>query len=298
MLERAPAGWRSRRADLLVEHFPAAMVAATADAVVERLRARRRPDPLFVGLSGLPGSGKSTLARQLCEVLAGRGHPSLVLALDDFYLGRRERSRLAREVHPLFATRGPAGTHDIVRLLDVLDALRRSRTGIRLPRFDRLRDRRLPPSRWRTPRDRPEVVILEGWLVGVPPLSSRELLRAPNALERHEDAGADWRRAVNDALGSGYARVWRRLDLLVALLAPDLDAMRRWRGEAERAMARTRGVRGMTRSGLRRFLEHYERWAAHALRVLPGRADIAWRLDRRHGPIRCAPADSRAGRPR
>ena len=272
------------------------MVAALADATLERLCAQRRRGPLFVGLSGLPGSGKSTLARQLAGEIAGRGHPSLTLALDDFYLGRRERSRLARDMHPLFATRGPAGTHDIARLLEVLDALRASRTGIRLPRFDRLRDRRLPPSRWPTVRGRPDVVILEGWLVGVPALTPRELLRAPNALELEHDADGNWRRAVNEALGSDYARAWRRLDLLVALLAPDLDAMRRWRGEAERAMARTRRVRGMTRTELRRFLMHYERLAAHALRVLPLGADLAWRLDRRHEPVRCAPAGSRAGR--
>jgi D-glycerate 3-kinase len=259
------------------------MVAALADVVVERLRTRRRRGPLFAGLSGLPGSGKSTLARQLGDAVAGRGHATLILALDDFYLGRRERSALARDVHPLFATRGPAGTHDMARLLDVLDALRASRAGIRLPRFDRLRDRRLPPSRWRALRGQPDVVLLEGWLVGVPPLPPRELLRAPNALERREDADAHWRHAVNTALGSDYARAWQRLDLLVALLAPDLEAMHHWRGEAERQMARTRGVRGMTPAELRRFLEHYERWAAHALRVLPERADIAWRLDGRHG---------------
>jgi D-glycerate 3-kinase len=274
------------------------MVAALADAVIERLRKRRRRGPLFVGLSGLPGSGKSTLAGQLGDALARRGHPSLILALDDFYLGKRARSRLAREVHPLFATRGPAGTHDIARLHAVLDALRAGRTDIALPRFDRLRDRPLPPSRWRMLQGRPDVVLLEGWLVGVPPLSHGALLRAPNALELHEDAGAHWRRAVNEALGSDYGRAWQRLDLLFALLAPDLETMRRWRGEAERAMERTRGVPGMTRAGLRRFLEHYERWAAHALRVLPELSDLAWRLDRRHEPVRCAPAGSRAGRPR
>src|SRR5262249_22309963 len=152
------------------------------------------------------------------------------------------------------------------RLADVLDALRRPRGEIALPRFDRLRDRRLPPSRWRRVDRRPDLVILEGWLVGVPPLSPKRLLRAPNALERREDADARWRHGVNAALGGKYARAWRRLDLLVALLAPDLDAMRRWRRAAERAMARGRpGARAMTRAELTRFLEHYERWAAHAL---------------------------------
>ena len=138
-------------------------------------------------------------------------------------------------------------------------------------------------------------MIVEGWLVGVPPLDRHALARSPNALERLEDEEHSWRLAVNRALAGPYARTWKRLDLLIALLAPDLDAMRRWRAAAERAMAAKRNAAGMTRAGLDRFLQHYERWAAHALRTLPGIADVVWRLDRRHRPVRCVPTDNRAG---
>jgi D-glycerate 3-kinase len=282
MVKRAAARRPNRRG------FRAADVEVLAGTIAVRRASARRRGPLLVGLSGLPGSGKSTLAAQVARALGARGHETLVLALDDFYLGRRERSRLARDTHPLFATRGPAGTHDIARLSEVLDELRDARVPPSLPRFDRLRDRRLPPSRWRRPARAPDVGVHEGGGVGVAGLSSAELMRAPNALERNEDADARWRRAVNRELGGPYARAWRRLDLLVALLAPDLDAMRRWRTDAEREMALARGARGMSRTELARFLQHYERWAAHALRVLPDSADVVWRLDRRHVPQVCS----------
>jgi pantothenate kinase-related protein Tda10 len=69
--------------------------------------------PLVVGLTGPQGSGKSTLAARLPDLLAAAGLNAGVLALDDLYLTKAERQRLAADVHPLFATRGVPGTHDV-----------------------------------------------------------------------------------------------------------------------------------------------------------------------------------------
>ncbi|HEY6984962.1 MAG TPA: kinase, partial [Rhodanobacteraceae bacterium] len=82
--------------------YDPATVTALVDALLKRLPAR---GTLFAGLSGLQASGKSTLAEQIAVAARARGVPTAVLALDDFYLGRRERATLAREVHPLLATR-------------------------------------------------------------------------------------------------------------------------------------------------------------------------------------------------
>ena len=40
-----------------------------------------------------------------------------VLSIDDFYLSKAKRKRLAASVHPLLAIRGVPGTHDVHRLL-------------------------------------------------------------------------------------------------------------------------------------------------------------------------------------
>ena len=45
-----------------------------------------------------------------------------VLSLDDLYLTRAQRQRLALDVHPLLATRGPPGSHDLAHLVKVLAA--------------------------------------------------------------------------------------------------------------------------------------------------------------------------------
>ena len=261
--------------------YPEAVVAATINAALGRLRARRAP--WLVGLSGLQGSGKSTFARQLATAANARGVSCVVLSLDDFYLGRRARRGLARAVHPLFATRGVPGTHDLDLLSRTLSALRRAsaRTPASLPRFDKGRDTRLPPSRWRRVTSPPRLVLLEGWCVGVPAQREAALHRPLNALECDEDRALQWRRHVNRELAHGYAALWRKLDALIVLQAPSFDVVARWRDEQEGALRRRGAPQAMDRKALARFLMHYERLSRVALRELPALADLCLRLDPR-----------------
>jgi D-glycerate 3-kinase len=284
-------------------------VDALLDALLPRLPARRAA---LVGLSGLQASGKSTLAAQLAAAARERGVATEVLALDDFYLGRRDRAALAREVHPLLATRGVPGTHDIALLAETTRALRIAspRRPARIPRFDKGSDTRMPPSRWRRVTSPPRLILLEGWCVGVPAEPPRALARAVNALERVEDADSRWRTWVNARLAGEYAALWRRFDALIVLAAPSFEIVSRWRDEPERALRRRGAPRAMSRAALRRFLMHYERLSRHALRVLPARADVLVTLDasrrverisalaRRRPPSRTRAPRSRPARPR
>ena len=258
--------------------YDRATVEAVLDALVPRLPARRAA---LVGLSGLQASGKSTLAAQLAAAARERGIATELLALDDFYLGRRDRAALAREVHPLLATRGVPGTHDVALLGATVQALRNAspRTPARVPRFDKGSDTRLPPSRWPRATSPPRLIVLEGWCIGVPAEPRRAPARPVTALERVEDADARWRTWVNARLADDYAALRRGLDALIVLRAPSFAIVSRWRDEPERLL-RSRGApRAMSRAALRRFLMHYERLSRHALRTLPALADIVVTLD-------------------
>ncbi len=277
--------------------YDAATVDVLVDALLERLPAR---GALFAGLSGLQASGKSTLARQIAAEARSRGVPTETLALDDFYLGRRARAMLAHDVHPLLATRGVPGTHDIVLLTQTLRALRTASAErpAYIPGFDKGRDTRRPPSRWRRVASPPRLILLEGWCVGVPPQRRSALARATNALERDEDADQRWRGWVNARLAGDYSALWRRLDVLIVLAAPGFAVVRRWRDEPERILRKHGAPRALSPSALRRFLMHYERLSRHALHVLPRLADIVVALDaeRRVRSIRIARnARQRAG---
>jgi D-glycerate 3-kinase len=199
-------------------------------------------------------------------------------------------------VHPLLATRGVPGTHDVALLGATVRALRAAsaRRPARIPRFDKGRDTRVPPSRWRRVGSPPRLILLEGWCIGVPSESPRALARPVNELERREDADARWRTWVNERLAHEYAALWRRLDALIVLAAPGFDIVSRWRDEPERALRRRGAPSAMSRAALRRFLMHYERLSRHALKTLPALADIVVTLDasrrvRRIGTRRAKP---------
>jgi D-glycerate 3-kinase len=235
------------------------------------------------GISGLQGSGKSTLAAQLAAQATERGLRCALLSIDDTYLPCAERLRLSRRVHPLLATRGPPGTHDIVLALEALDALLGGR-HVALPRFDKLADDRLPRAQW--PRvEAVDLVLFEGWFLGTPAEPEEALAQPLNALEREEDGDGTWRGFCNTALGRDYPALWRRLDRLLLLQAPSFNVVPEWRLQAERELAASRpGAAAMDRAGIGRFVQHYERTSRQALRTLPGIADAVIAQDATRRP--------------
>jgi D-glycerate 3-kinase len=249
------------------------------------LPARGDRPPVF-GLAGLQGSGKSTLSAQLAAAAATKGKRVAVLSIDDFYLNRGERQALARRVHPLLGTRGPPGTHDVALACATIDALQTLADGetAHVPRFDKIADRRLPPSRWTPVRARPDLIVFEGWFLKVPPEPGHALRRPLNRLERDEDHDGVWRDYCNRAL-AGYAPLWERLDFLLFLRGPGFERVPAWRWEQERTLqARHPHRQAMARAAVERFVLFFERVSRQALRTLPAIADRTVAIDGRRRP--------------
>ena len=237
------------------------------------------------GICGLQGSGKSTLAAQLVAAARQAGLAAASVSLDDFYLTAAQRRRLARDVHPLLAIRGPPGTHDLDLALETFDALRRGHTPP-LPRFDKLGDDRLAPERWTRPSAPLDLLVFEGWCLGVP-AEAEDAMREPlNPLEREEDPDGRWRRGCNTALARDYPPLWAQVDVLWFLQPPGFETVHAWRGEQERALqAAHPGHTGMDDAALGRFIQHYERVSRQALRTMPGIADACVALDSERQPL-------------
>lgn len=267
---------------------PAAARGFAAELVARVLDDALRPGVRVYGLSGLQGTGKSTLAAQLAGAARARGLRVATLSLDDVYLDRPQREALAREVHPLLATRGPPGTHDLPLALATLDALRDGR-AVRLPRFDKLADRRRPEADWPS-ADAVDLILFEGWCLGVPAEAPGALAAPINALERDEDADGRWRRWCNQALARDYPALWARVDRLLFLQPPGFGIVPDWRWQQECALqAADPTRRGMTRAQVERFVQHYERVSRQALRTLPSLADAIVPLDAARMPAPDAP---------
>jgi D-glycerate 3-kinase len=90
--------------------------------------------PYFIGINGCQGSGKSTLTDYLLAYFTSQYQLNvIVMSLDDFYYSSKKRQQLASDIHPLFATRGVPGTHDITQLKETLSKLKKSRSGFFYP---------------------------------------------------------------------------------------------------------------------------------------------------------------------
>jgi D-glycerate 3-kinase len=233
-----------------------------------------------IGLCGAQGSGKSTLAAAMQRALIAGGARAAVLSIDDLYLTRAERVALAHEVHPLLATRGVPGTHDIGLGLALFAALDNGQR-VRLPRFDKAADDRAPESDWPIIDQPLDVLIFEGWCVGARPQADAALAQPVNTLEATEDRKGIWRRYANAALAGRYRQLFARIERLILLAAPSFTVVRRWRGEQEAALRAERpdGAALQDAAALDRFIQHYERLTRHILDDMPGYADLVLRLD-------------------
>jgi D-glycerate 3-kinase len=253
-----------------------------AHTVLQKLAHSRKT--LVVGISGSQGSGKTTLASLLVVLLKElMGVRALNLSIDDFYLTHAERQHLARTVHPLLATRGVPGTHDVALAVQTLQALASAGT-VAIPRFTKAIDDRAPPHEWPQVQGPVDVIVLEGWCLSIPAQNAAELITPINELERQDDVNGDWRRYVNAALQQHYGQWYGLVDFLVMLKAPRFEKVYEWRQNQEdklRAaveMGSANGSRLMNHEQLRRFIQHYERLTRHGLQVLPALADVVYEL--------------------
>lgn len=248
-----------------------------ADAILsEAARSRRQ---LVIGICGCQGSGKSTLAAFLKLLLEWDNKPTALLSLDDLYLTKRQRERLARDVHPLLRTRGVPGTHDLPLGFETLKKLCTAGSASRtlLPRFAKARDDRAPRKNWDVFKGRPAFILFEGWCVDAKPQPEAALRKPINRLERDCDADGFWRRFVNDQLAGPYQALFAAIDMLIFMRAASFDCVYRWRGLQEkklRSAALSKDKAGMDRRSLETFIMHYERLTRWMLKEMPARADI------------------------
>lgn len=234
--------------------------------------------PKLIGISGAQGSGKSTLAAELVYQLKLQGYAAATVSLDDYYLGKAQRQHLAQHIHPLLVQRGVPGTHNIKQALADAKAVLQGQ-AVTLPRFDKALDEpaaNLPAAQF-------DVLIVEGWCLGVHAQTASELTAPVNALEAKEDQDGRWRHYVNTQLATLYAEYWRLLSQLIWLNAPDWNAVCRWRAEQEHQLRVQRDT-AMTAAQLARFMLPFQRLTQAAWLQLPTAADVIIKLDQKHNP--------------
>lgn len=241
---------------------------------------------LIAGINGAQGSGKSTLAELLALLCKEKYHlNTIVLSLDDFYLTRQQRALLATTIHPLMATRGVPGSHDIPLAFDTIRKLSAGKTQTLVPRFDKAGDDRYPQEKWDRVTCRVDLILLEGWCLGAEAQAEAALVKPVNELERAEDTNGVWRRYVNQQLGDVYPPLFSLVDHWIMLQAPSFDCVFKWRLEQEDKLksalsnSGSAGNRTMDSKAVSRFIQHYQRITEHLLETLPAKVDTLFELD-------------------
>ncbi len=208
------------------------------------------------GILGGQGTGKTTLTKILSLLLQHLGYTTATMSLDDLYKPYAERQKL-QATDPRLIWRGPPGTHDIHLGIEVLDlCLQKDRTGkILIPRFDK--------SAYNGNGDRikseaittADIVLFEGWFLGVRPLASRTFERKIEPINTSEDV--QFAKDSNERL-KAYLPLWDKLDRLLVLYPQDYRLSKQWRKEAERQMI-ARGNQGMSDAEIDDFVDYFLR---------------------------------------
>jgi D-glycerate 3-kinase len=240
---------------------------------------------LIVGFCGSQGSGKSTGVALLQILLESAGLRVATLSIDDLYLPKEARQKLADGVHPLLATRGPPGTHDVALGECVMNGLLKPQITS-IPRFDKARDTRADPSQWEQFQGPADVILFEGWCVGARPEPPDMLADPINELEQNSDPDGRWRHYVNDALAGLYQQLFDRIDFLAFLQAPSFEVVAGWRKEQEAKLRERSGASsGMSDDQVDRFIQFYERLTRFMLTEMPSRADAVVQLGTKREPL-------------
>ena len=258
------------------------------DPIIESVSLHQKSTnkPLVLGINGCQGSGKTTLADYFSTMLKSHGLKSIAMSIDDFYLTCQQRKKLSADVHPLLATRGVPGTHDIPLALTTINALKNSHDNVSIPRFDKSRDDRFPVEKWPKVQAPIDVIIIEGWCMGIEAQEGQALVQSVNQLESLYDAGGTWRDYVNQQINLSYKKLWDQMDCLIMLQAPDFDCVYHWRLEQEQNLAnkhklakRPTSNKIMSADQIRHFIQHYERLTRHSLIHLPKRCQHVFKLN-------------------
>tara|TARA_Y100001970_G_scaffold51759_1_gene65417 strand:- start:2364 stop:3224 length:861 start_codon:yes stop_codon:yes gene_type:complete len=231
-------------------------------------------------LSGSQGIGKSTLVTIIKYSLEKFYKKKImILSLDNYYLSKLQRNKLAKSVHPLLLTRGVPGTHDIQRLKNDVIKFNKGKFPIYSPLFDKLSDDKVKKTNIIKKSD---ILILEGWCCGTNPLIKNYLYKNINNLETKQDSKKVWRNYYNHKLKTEYQPLFKMFDKIIFLKAPSFKYILDWRYKQE-VMNKKKLTKNkkINKKNLIEFIMHYEKITKWMLQKMPIKASLLLKIDKK-----------------
>ena len=189
-------------------------------------------DRKIIGISALPGTGKTTLGKWLEAISLRLDFKISVISIDDFYLPSDEM-KLAINNNPWNVSRGFPGSHSVKLMYEKLFTWKMN-GKLNVPVFDKsLRNGLGDRSHWRI--DNPDLLILEGWFLGVEPHNDQ----VTNSIELSPNE-ALYRLNIQNNLNK-YLDVWNLIDNIWHLKPLKFEYMNNWKSNQEKEMFLQKG---------------------------------------------------------
>ncbi len=194
------------------------------------------PERKIIGVSALPGTGKTTLGKWLESISLRFNFKISVISIDDFYLPSKEME-LAIKDNPWNVSRGFPGSHSINLMKEKL--LKWKVDGeLNVPVYDKsLRNGLGERASWR--QDSPDLLIIEGWFLGVKPLSI-DSINSEKILPPLSYSETSYRVNIQKKLEQ-YLDTWNLIDQIWHLKPLKFEYMNLWKSTQEKKMLLKRG---------------------------------------------------------
>ena len=144
-----------------------------------------------------------------------------------------------------------------------------------MPVFDKLSDSR--KKTLKLIKTKCDILILEGWCVGCPPISRKYLFSNINTLERKFDYNGKWREYYNRLLKTKYSKAFGKFNSVIYIKAPSFAYVLSWRIKQENFLRKLNtkdGSSGMSPKEIVNFIQHYEKITKWMLKKMPILANI------------------------
>ena len=193
----------------------------------------------IIGISALPGTGKSTLGLFLEKLSLKLNIKIKSISIDDFYLPKEEMV-LAVKDNPWNVSRGFPGSHSTDLMKKKLYIWKE--TGeLNVPIYDKSLNKGLGDrSYWIN--DRPDLVVIEGWFLGVRPfnieIDENENEKIYPPLSSKEKA---YRLKIQNNLKE-YIDIWKLVDMVWHLKPEKFNYLNLWKRQQEKDMLLKKGV--------------------------------------------------------
>jgi D-glycerate 3-kinase len=237
------------------------------------------------GILGSQGTGKTTLTKILALILQFLGWKTISISLDDLYKTYQERQEL-KIYDPRLIWRGPPLTHDINLGLQLFNNLQKKEvTEILIPHFDKSAYNGMGDRTNFETINKPDIVLFEGWFIGVKPIEESLFNYPPQPILTPEDI--EFAKDNNKRL-LDYLPLWEKLDSLIILSPKDYRFSLQWRKEAEQKMILDRKT-GMTEEEITEFVNYFWRSLHPELFIKPltknsQLVDLVIEIDQNHLP--------------